>query len=142
MLSQGWMGSDYTNDDILKESSIVYDYNHKILKEEDYLGYKCYVIEFMPKADAAVVWGKIVAYITKGSYFNLKSEFYDEEGVLVKTHLSSNIKKMDDREIPTYMEIIPADNPGNKTIVTIDQIDFDVDIQDNFFSQQNMKRVR
>jgi len=142
MLSQGWMGSDYTNDDVLKESSIVDDYIHKIIKEEALGGYPCYVIELTPKPDAAVVWGKIITYISKDNYFSLKADFYDEEGVLVKTHLAYDVKRMDDRQIPTRMEIIPADEPGNKTLVLIEQITFNVQLQDDFFSQQSMKRVR
>jgi outer membrane lipoprotein-sorting protein len=142
MLSQGWMGSDYTNDDILKESSIVNDYNHSIVGEQTINGYLCYVIEMKPKADAAVVWGKIKSYITKEKYFTLKAEYFDEYGELVRTNLLSDIKKMDDREMPTRIEIIPADEPDNRTIVVIENTQFNVKIADDFFSQQNMKRLR
>ncbi len=64
MMSQGWMGSDYTNDDILKESSIVKDYNHKIISKVKISGRVCYKIQLTPKEDAAVVWGKIIKYIS------------------------------------------------------------------------------
>lgn len=142
MLSQGWMGSDYSNDDILKESSIVVDYTHKLLGEETIDGRVCYKIELTPKEDAAVVWGKIIKWITKESYLQLKSEFFDEDNYLVKTEKASKIKKMDDREIPTYIEILPADKPNHKTVLIINSIKFDIEISEQFFSQQNMKRVR
>ncbi len=142
MLSQGWMGSDYTNDDILKESSVVNDYDHTLVAEKSLEGYTCYVIELKPKPNAAVVWGKIVTYITKDKFFTLKAEYFDEEGILVRTHNLSAIKRMDDRELPTRIEIVPADEPGNRTIVTIESIQFNVKLTDNFFSQQNMKRLR
>jgi outer membrane lipoprotein-sorting protein len=142
MLAQGWMGSDYTNDDILKESSIVVDYNHKILKEEKYEGFDCWVIEMIPKEDAAVVWGKVISHIVKGKYFPMKVEYYSEDGELVKSHLNSEVKKMDDREIPTKTIVQPADDPDKQTIVIIDRMEFNMDLQDKFFSQQNMKRVR
>lgn len=142
MMSQGWMGSDYSNDDILKESSIIVDYTHTLIGSENISGKDCYKIKLTPKENAAVVWGSIIKWITKDSYLQLKTQYFDEDGELVKTEIGSEIKKMDDREIPTKMEIIPEDNKGNKTIVTIDSIDFDAEISDDFFSQQNMKKIR
>jgi len=142
MLSQGWMGSDYTNDDILKESSIVVDYNHTITGSEELEGIDCYKIKLVPKPDAAVVWGHIIKWISKDEFLQLKSMYYDEDGYLVKTETGSDVKMMDDRKIPAYMEIIPEDNPGHKTIVIINTIKFNINIDDGFFSQQNMKRIR
>ncbi len=113
MMSQGWMGSDYTNDDILKESSIVHDYNHKIIGEENIEGFDTYKIEMIPKEDAAVIWGKIYKWITKdGEYIQLRSEYYDEDDALVKSDFAFDFKTMDGRLIPTRIEIIPADEEG------------------------------
>ena len=142
MMSQGWMGSDYTNDDILKESSLVKDYKHKIIKSESIGEQDCYVITLLPLEDADVVWGKIILWITKDDYLTLKAEYYDEESYLVKTHLAHDIKTFDNRKIPSIMEIIPADEPGNKTIVTIKDMKFNIALMENFFSQQNMKKIR
>lgn len=142
MMSQGWMGSDYSNDDILKESSIVVDYEHSIIGSETLEGKECWKLQLTPKEEAAVVWGKIFKWITKDDYLQLKSEYFDEDNYLIKTETASQIKMMGDREIPTYMEIIPADEPGKKTIVIIDKAEFDIDIPDNYFSQQYMKQVR
>ena len=142
MMSQGWMGSDYSTDDILKESSIIVDYNHSIIGVDTIEGIACWKIQLLPKEDAAVVWGKLIKWISKDEYLQLKTEYYDEDDYLVKTERASKIKKMGDREIPTYIEIIPEDEPGNKTIVIIDNVEFNVSIPDNFFSKQNMKRLR
>lgn len=142
MMSQGWMGSDYSNDDILKESSIIVDYKHSLVGSENIAGKDCYKIKLTPKEDAAVVWGSIIKWISKDSYLQLKTQYFDEDGALIKTETASEIKKMDDREIPTKIEIIPEDNKGNKTIVIIESIDFDVKLSDDFFSQQNMKKIR
>ncbi|MFO7864535.1 MAG: outer membrane lipoprotein-sorting protein [Salinivirgaceae bacterium] len=142
MLAQGWMGSDYSNDDILKESSIVVDYHHSVKNVVDYEGYTCWVVEMKPKEDAAVVWSKIVSYIAKEKYFPLKVEYYNEDNELVKSHLNSDVQMVDGREIPTKTVVQPADEPNKKTVVVIDQMEFDVPIKDQFFSQQNMKRVR
>ena len=142
MMSQGWMGSDYSTDDILKESSIIVDYEHSIMGIDTIEGIACWKILMIPKEDAAVVWGKQIKWISTDTYFQLKTEYYDEDDYLIKTEKASKIKKMGDREIPTYIEIIPEDEPGNKTVVIIDEIEYNVKIPDNFFSQQNMKRLR
>ena len=142
MMMQSWMGSDFTNDDLLKESSIVVDYTHKIIGNETIAGVDCYKIELTPKEDAAVVWGKIISWISKKTFNTMKSEYYDEDGYLVNVETASNIKKMDDRIIPTRLEIVPVDKKGNKTVLEFKNIHFNKPISDNFFSQQNMKRVR
>jgi len=141
MMSQGWMGSDYTNDDILKESSIVVDYNHKLIDEELVNGYKTYKIEMTPKENAAVVWGKVIMWIIKGDFIELKTEFYDDNNILVKSELSFDFKKMDGRLIPTRIEIVPANEDGKKTVLYIKEMKFNINLPANFFSQQNMKRV-
>lgn len=142
MMADGWMGSDYTNDDILKESSIVVDFTHRIIGSETVEAWDCWKIELLPHEDAAVVWGKIVKWISKEEHIQMKSEYFDEDGYLVKTELSYDVKEMDGRKIPTKIEIIPADKNNQKTVVTVSNMKFNVPIEDSFFSQQNMKRVR
>jgi outer membrane lipoprotein-sorting protein len=142
MMSQGWMGSDYTNDDILKESSIVKDYTHELAGEEMIGDRLCYKIMMVAKPGASIVWGHQVRWIDKKDMLTLKAELYDEDGALVRTELGSDIKIMDGRSIPTRMELIPAEEKGNKTIIEIKDIKFNTAIDDSFFSQQNMKRVR
>ena len=97
-------------------------------------------IELIPNDDAAVVWGKLIKWITKDDYLQLKTEYYDEDGYLIKTEKASKIKKMGGREIPTYFELIPEEEPGNKTIVVMDKIVYDINVSESFFSQQNMKK--
>ena len=142
MMSQGWMGSDYTNDDILRESSVVNDYDHQIVAEEEYEGRLCYKIKMVAKEDAAVIWGHQVRWIDKKDFLFMKSELYDEDGYLVRTELGSEIKTMDGRLIPTRIELIPAEEDGQKTIIEMKEVKFNEPIKDSFFSQQNMKRVR
>jgi len=142
MMSQGWMGSDYTNDDILKESSVVQDYTHEITDEEVYEDRLCYIIKMVAKEDADVIWGHQVRWIDKKDFLFMKSELYDEDGYLIRTELGSDIKSMDGRLIPTRIELIPEEEEGQKTIIEIREIQFNKAIPDNFFSQQNMKRVR
>jgi outer membrane lipoprotein-sorting protein len=142
MMSQGWMGSDYTNDDILKESSVVNDYDHEIIGEETIDSRLCYKINMVAKEEAAVIWGHQVRWIDKKDYLFLKSELYDEDGYLVRTELGTEVKTMDGRLIPTRLELIPAEEEGHMTLVMIKEIEFNKPISDSFFSQQSMKRVR
>ncbi len=142
MMSQGWMGSDYTNDDILKESSVVDDYIHELTGEEEIEGRICYRIKMTAKEDAAVIWGYQIRWIDKKDYLFLKAELYDEDGYLVRTELGKEIKTMGGRLIPTVMEIIPEDEEGNKTVLVLEEIEFNIPVEEGFFSQQNLKRVR
>jgi len=142
MMSQGWMGSDYTNDDILKESSVVNDYTHKIEGEEQIAGRDCYKIRLTAKENASVIWGHQIRWIDKKEYLVMKAELYDEDGTLVRTETGSDIKTMDGRIIQTKIELEPSDEPGNKTVLVIREIKFNAPIQEAFFSQQNMKMVR
>ncbi len=141
-MSQGWMGSDYTNDDMMNEGSLVTDFNHKILRSESITNLDCYVIESTPKDDGDVIWGKKISWISKDGFFNLRTESYDEDMFLVKTETASNIKQIGGKKLPSHIEIIPADEPGNKTIVELINIEFNKDIKESFYSQQNMKRIR
>jgi outer membrane lipoprotein-sorting protein len=142
MMSQGWMGSDYTNDDILKESSVVNDYTHEIVGDELIGGRDCYKIKMMAKENSAVIWGHQMRWIDKKDFLVMKAELYDEDGSLVRTDTGSDIKTMDGRMIQTRIELLPSEEPGNKTVIVIKEIKFNVAIQETFFSQQNMKMVR
>lgn len=142
MMLQPWMGSDFTNDDLVRESSVVDDYIQSLLGEEKIDGYECYKIKLAPKPEAGVVWGKVIMWISKKDYLELKTEFYDEDGSLVKSMIASNVKKMGGRIIPTHLEMIPANKPGEKTVLDYQSIRFNVNIKPSFFSERNMKRVR
>lgn len=142
MMNQSWMGSDFTNDDLVRSSSYENDYTHKLLGDEKINDYVCYKIESIPKPTAGIVWSKVITYITKNSYMQLKSEFYDEENKLVKIFVGSEIKNLGGRILPTRWEMIPLDNPKNKTVIEYSKIEFNIKIDHSFFSQQNMTRVR
>ncbi len=142
MMLQSWMGSDFTNDDLVKQSSIVTDYNHKLLGKETVRGLECYKIELIPLPDAAVVWGKIISWITTDGFDLWKSEYYDEDLDLINVENAYDIKKMGDRTLPTRMEIVPVTKKGQKTVLEINTMLFNISIEESFFSQQNMKKVR
>jgi outer membrane lipoprotein-sorting protein len=142
MMSQSWMGTDFTNDDLVKESSIVEDYNHEIIGDTLILERACFVIQMIPKPESAVVWSKVLVCIDKKDFLELHSRFYDEEGYLINTMNSFDIKMMHDRVIPTRFEMIPADKKGQKTIMIYRNIQYNQPIADNFFSVVQMKMLK
>ncbi|MGL1263546.1 outer membrane lipoprotein-sorting protein [Vibrio parahaemolyticus] len=142
MLSQSWMGSDFTNDDLINQSSIVVDYQHALLGNDSFEGDKVWVIEATAKPDAPVVWNKVTLWISQSTYLQRKVEFYDEFDERVNVLTTYDVKELGGRKIATRMEIKPVDKPGNKTIFTTHQAQFDFDINDDFFSQQQMKSLR
>ncbi len=142
MMGQNWMGSDFTNDDLVKLNSLVVDYTHALLGEETVEDLSCYVIELVPKPDAAVVWGKIKLWVSKEEYLQLKGEYYDEDHVLVNTMAATNITQFGKRRLPAKMIMTPVNKPGQQTIMVTKSIQFDVGLDESFFSQQNMKRVK
>lgn len=142
MMLQSWMGSDFNNDDLVRQSSIVEDYDHEIIMEEKYEGYDCYKIQLNPKPEAGVVWGKIIMWITKKGYLQLRADYFDEDDFLIKSMIGSNIQKMGGRIIPAHWEMIPLDKPGQKTVMDYIKIEFNINKKPSFYSQKNMKRIR
>jgi len=142
MMSQSWMGSDFTNDDLVKLNSYVVQYTHEILGEENIDGFDCYKVQLTPKPDAPVVWGKVITWISKEEFYQLRIEFYDEDEVLVNHQICTDIKQFNDRKLPARMVMTPADEPGNQTIIEIMDSEYNIEIKESFFSQQNMKKVR
>lgn len=142
MMTQSWMGSDFTNDDLVRESSVVNDYTHEIIGDSAIDERDCYQIRMVPKEDAAVVWGELKTWISKEGYLQLRTEFYDEEMKLINVLILSQVKEMGGRIIPTLLEMMPVNEEGQKTVIEYRSIEFDEHIPESFFSEQNMKRVR
>jgi outer membrane lipoprotein-sorting protein len=141
MMMQPWMGSDLTNDDLVKESSILNDYTHQIVGDTIIQERACYSIELTPKAEAAVVWGLIKTFIGKKDYLQLGSEFYDEDGYLITTMEASDIRYFGTKILPATIVMTPIEEKGKKTTIHYRSIEFNIDIQKEFFSKQNMKRL-
>ena len=142
MMSQSWMGSDFSNDDLVRESSTISDYRHSILREEVYEGRSCWVLELIPKPESSIVYGKVLLWIDKQHYIQLKIENYDEDGSLVSTLLFSEVKLMGGRTMPSLMEMVPAGKPNQKTVIRYTDARFNAPIEESFFSVQNLKNIR
>lgn len=141
MMSQSWMGTDFTNDDLVKESSIVNDYDHSITGDTIIDNRNCYIIQLLPKPQAAVVWGKLLVCIDKKDFLELHTRFYDEDGSLINTMNASDIKMMDGRLIPTRFEMIPADKPNQKTVMLYKAVMYNRSLDDAFFTTEKMKII-
>lgn len=141
MMSQSWMGSDFTNDDLSRASSTVNDYAQNKVGEEIIEERKCWVLELIPREDVAVVWGKIKIWIDQEEFIQMKTEFYDEDDYLINTMYGKDLKMLGGRLLPGIMEVVPADEEGNLTRIEYIDLNFDKPIKDSFFSIQNMKRV-
>ena len=142
MMAQSWMGTDFTNDDLVKASSRIDDYTHKIVGDSIVAGRKCWKIEMIPLPQAAVVWSKVYMWIDQQDYLELRLEFYDEDNKLVNILQCSDIRTMGGRIIPCKMEMIPAGKAGQETIIIYNSAIFDQPISDDFFTTQNMKTVK
>ena len=142
MMLQSWMGTDLTNDDLVKQSSMVKDYTHKIVGEETIQGLKTWKIQLTPKEEAPVVWGKILVWIDQKDYMQMKVEFYDEDGFLVNKMLSYEPKNFSDHKLPARLEFIPVDKPGQKTVIIYKQLKFDIPVDNKLFSPNYMTRIK
>jgi outer membrane lipoprotein-sorting protein len=141
MMSQSWMGTDFTNDDLVKESSVVEDYDHSVLGDTLIFEKDCYIIQMIPKPEAAVVWGKLIVCIDKKDFIELHSRFYDEDGILINTMNAFDIKEMDGRLIPTRLEMIPSDKKNQKTEIFYKKIFFNRTIEDTYFTLDKMRNL-
>lgn len=142
MMTQSWMGTDFTNDDLVKESSVVEDYTHSFAGDSVILGRDCHKIKLMPKAEAAVVWGKILVWIDKKDYVQMRAEFFDEDNLLVNSMQSYDVQQLGGRLLPARVELVPAGRKNEKTVMIYKRISFDQPIDDSFFTVQQMKKVR
>lgn len=137
MMGGSWMGSHFTNDDLVQDSRLSEKFNASFsAKPVDGVGN--YTIDLIPKEDAAVVWGKITLEITPDKV-PVSQLFYDEDGALVRTMTFSNVKLIDGRKVPTEFRLVPADKPNEETRFTYLDIDFDVEVPESTFSLQSLK---
>ena len=141
-MSQSWMNSDFTNDDLVREASIITDYTHTLLQDSVIEERVCWKIELIPHEDTDIIWGRVVSFIDKKDYITLRSEFYDEDGYLVNILNASGVKTMGGKPFATRMEMVPVEKEGHKTIIEYKSLQFDTRIPDNYFSVANLKRVR
>ena len=140
MMSSSWMGSHFTNDDLVKQSRMAEDYTFSITFEGIQDDEEVVEITCIPNKEAAVVWGKVEVVVYADDYIPLRMIYYDEDLLLSRTLEFTNIQKMGGKMIPILMSMIPADEPGEATTVKWNEIQFDVAIDDEFFSLRKLQQ--
>ena len=142
MMMGSWMGSHFTNDDLVKESRLIDDYEIEIEFEGTRDGVEVWEFLLVPLPEAPVVWGKIRYQVTKEDLLPTWTRYYDESDELIRTMTFSENRLMGSRLVPTVMTMEPADKPGETTVVRYHELDFDVDLDEDFFSLRNLRRER
>ena len=141
MMSQAWLGSDFSNNDLAKSDTIIHDYVHSIIGEETHDGLKVYFIKSMPKPDAPVVWGMQKLKIREDN-IPLEQLFFDEDLELVKSLTFDKIQMLGGRLYPKVMKMQKADTDGEYTLVEYDELEFKDDLPDRFFTLNALKNVK
>ena len=142
MMAGSWMGSHFTNDDLVKESQIVEDYDIEIAFDGERDGTTVWEFRLTPRDDAAVVWGHVEFQVRQRDTMPVWARYFDEDGGLVRTMRYTEFRTLGGRTVPSVMEMYPDDKPGERTIVRYQELDFDIEIDRSFFSLQNLKRLR
>ncbi len=142
MLNQSWMGTDLSADDLVKLTRLANDYSAKIIGSQKVSGRDCYEIELLPKSSADVLWGKLLLYIDKIEYIQLKTVFYDEDISVVNTLVCSELKVFDGRKLASRLVMTPANKTGYQTTIVYSKIIFDKLIPDSFFSKENIAKIK
>ncbi len=141
MMGQSWMGSDFSNKDVSKSTDILSEYEHRLLKSYEQDGHTVYVIEAIPHEDAAVVWGKQVVYV-RDDYVMLEEQFWDQDGILVKTMAALEVQEIAGRSVATVMRMGKTETPDEWTELKISSIEFDVDLPPHLFTLSNLRNPR
>jgi outer membrane lipoprotein-sorting protein len=139
MMAQSWMGSDFTNDDIIRESSIVNDYNHKLEGIEEVGDVRAYSILLTTDPSTPVPWLTIRVFLRVEDLLPVKEEYYDDSGNLARTMTFSDFQEMGGRTIPATMRMVPENKQGHYTEMTYTSIEFDTTIDDSVFTLQNLQ---
>jgi outer membrane lipoprotein-sorting protein len=141
MMSQSWMGSDFSNKDVSKDTVIIDQYDHTLLDQYEQDGFQVYVIQSIPHEEAAVVWGREVLTV-RDDWVLLKQEFRDQEDVLVKTLESLEIAPMGGRNVATVMRMSKQEKLEEWTELRTVAVEFDVKLPANLFTLSNLRNPR
>lgn len=140
MMGDSWMGSHFTNDDLVKDSRMADDYDYSITFQGERDGEKVTEVTCVPKPEAAVVWGKIVMRIRDRDQMPLGGDYYDEDMKLARKMEFSGFREMGGRLLPAVMTILPSDKPRESTSVVYESLEFDVPQAKETFSLRNLQR--
>ena len=140
MMSSAWMGSHFSNDDLVKESRMADDYTFAVTFQGEKEGRKVVEITCTPHEDAAVVWGRVIVVVDGDEYLPLKILYYDEDIILARTMIFQDAGPLGGRKLPRRMVIIPADKPQESTVVIYEEMLWDLELSDDLFSIRSLKQ--
>lgn len=140
MMGGSWMGSHFTNDDLVKESRMADDYTHAVTFRGERGGVGVIDLTLTPKPEAAVVWGKVVVTVREGDWLPLGVDYYDEGLALTRSMAYTDPKAFGGRVLPARLVMKPADKPGERTEIVYHELRFDVELPGDFFTLRNLKR--
>jgi outer membrane lipoprotein-sorting protein len=140
MMLASWMGSDFTNDDLVRESSYSKDYVYELVgHSEEPVGWH---VRFTAKPDIVGLWNRFELVLSEDARIPLKAEYYDRKDRLARTITWSDVRVFDGKRIPSRMVLIPEDQEGQKTEMIYSDIDFNVTVPESTFSLSNLEQVR
>lgn len=139
MLSDSWMGSHFSNDDLVRESSFSDDYDTK-LSFDELDGQRVIKLDMKPKPRAAVIYTRVIQYVRASDYLPIRSDSYDKDQ-LVRRIEFSDIRDVGGKPVPHKMEIRPMDKSGERTTMQYTSLSFDVKVDDALFTKRGLRRV-
>jgi outer membrane lipoprotein-sorting protein len=140
LMLESWMGSDFTNDDLVRESSLVKDYTHQLDGETPEGGDACYRIIATAKPDAPVVWSRIVLYARKSDAIPRREEYYDSKGKVQKVLTFDDLRETSGRLYPMRWKMVSVNKPGHETVLQFTKLALDGPIPNSVFTQENLRQ--
>ncbi len=138
MMLSSWMGSDFSNDDLVKENTLVDEYDGSITSRSE----EQIVATLVPKASSKTLWGKIVIYVKPTSLLPIKQEFYDEKMIKIRTMSFYDVKKMGGKSIPSKMVLVPHHKEGRSTTLIYKTMEFELPLDKSVFTRKNLQKRR
>ncbi|MBD3275920.1 MAG: outer membrane lipoprotein-sorting protein [Candidatus Marinimicrobia bacterium] len=137
MMMSSWMGSDFNNNDLVQEFSLLKDYNFELI-HPDTANSEYYYLQATPVEGRPIVWGKRISTVRKNDFIPVKEEYYDDDGEKMRVLTFSEIQNFDDREIPAVMKMNPLSEDGYTTVRYLDA-EFNTDIPEDIFTLRNLR---
>lgn len=141
MMAQSWMGSDFSNKDIARVEDIIDEYDHTIVATDEVDGVVTTTIRSIPHEDAAVVWGSEVLKI-RDDHVVTEHAFYDQDGGLVKTLVTTDIDEMGGRTIATRQRMVKTEDAGEWTEIAVLEVEYELELKDSLFTLSNLRNPR
>jgi len=140
-MSQSWMGSDFSYNDLSRSQKVIDDYTHRLIATKTVGGQKLFVIEATPKPLRPIVWGKQVISVRADGVL-YKVEYFDQLGKRVRAMTADKIASLGGRPYPVVMTMRRDDKPGQFTRVTTKSAKFNLKIPGYIFTQSNLQNPR